>query len=72
MAIDFKELIGEHTCEQIKADTPSIQTPTGFCPACRAEGALRGAAQWVRENGSYDFPYMVLDAELMAAGVLGS
>ena len=60
MGVNFKELVGEHN---------DHSTP---CPACRAEGALRGAAQWVRENGSYDFPYMVLNAELMAAGVLGS
>ena len=69
MAIDFKELIGEHVHG---GDAP--------CPACRAEGALRGAAQWVRENGHYFMPqydglcfaHERLDAELMAAGVLGS
>ena len=64
MGVNFKELVGEHNDHGMP------------CPACRAEGALRGAAQWVREYDSYDHavldPLEVFEAELMAVGVLGS
>ena len=64
MAIDFKVLIGEHN---------DHRTP---CPVCRAEGALRGADQWIRENSidfeDFDRAYARFAARLMAAGVFWS